>query len=471
MDTACRRPSEALAKEGGFATPASLPPPGARVELKGMSEIKLQVALDFLELPRALAVARDAVAGGADYIEAGTPLIKSEGLDAVRELRAAFPDRTIVADLKTMDAGKIEAEAAAKAGANVVTVLGAAETSTIRECVEAGRHYGVHVAVDLLGLGDPVAFAAEAKALGVAWLDVHCAIDAQMHGADPLELLKAVRDVTDLTLAVAGGLNSETAAAAAAAGADVIIVGGAITKAKDPAAATADIRKAIDTRKAVATDLFKRASGDDVRRALAAVRTSNISDGSHRLECLAGLKQLVPGTTAVGPAVTVRTLPGDWAKPVEAIDVASEGDVIVVDACGQAPAVWGELATESAKNKGLAGLVVHGAVRDTADIRRLALPVWSTLVTSHAGDPQGLGEINVPIVVSGRQICPGDWIVADDDGVMVLPRERAVEMANRAAAVLEAENRIRQEIRDNQTTLAKVVNLVRWEKRGGPSTG
>ena len=436
-----------------------------------MSDIKLQVALDFLELRRALAVARDAVAGGADYIEAGTPLIKSEGLDAVRELRAAFPDRTIVADMKTMDAGKIEAEAAAKAGANVLTVLGAATPSTIRECVEAARHYGAEVAVDLLGARDPVALAGVAAEMGATWLDVHCAIDAQMQGADPLSLLRELRGATRLTLAVAGGLNSETAAGAAEAGADVIIVGGAITKAKDVAAATADIRKAIDTRQAVATELFKRATDADVRQVLAGVRTSNISDGSHRLGCLGGLRQLVAGTTAIGPAVTVRTLPGDWAKPVEAIDVANAGDVIVIDACGQGPAVWGELATESAMNKGLAGLVVHGAVRDTADIRRLGLPVWSTLVTSHAGDPQGLGEINVPIVLSGRQICPGDWIVADDDGVMVLPRARAVEMANRAADVLEAENRIRQEIRDDRTTLAKVLNLVRWEKRRGPDVG
>jgi 3-hexulose-6-phosphate synthase/6-phospho-3-hexuloisomerase len=169
--------------------------------------------------------------------------------------------------------------------------------------------------------------------------------------------------------------------------------------------------------------------------------------------------------------VTVRPAAGDWAKPVEAIDVATAGDVIVIDAGGRPPAVWGELASESAKNKGLAGVVVDGAVRDTADIRRLGLPVWTKLVTSHAGDPHGLGEINRPIEIAGQRICPGDWICADDDGVMVLPRARAVEMANRAADVLEAENRIRQEIRDGDTTLARVVNLLKWEKRGGPSVG
>ncbi|HNX27550.1 MAG TPA: orotidine 5'-phosphate decarboxylase, partial [Phycisphaerae bacterium] len=74
-----------------------------------MSNTKLQVALDFVELGRAMEVARAAVAGGADYIEVGTPLIKSEGLDAVRQIRAAFPDKVIIADTKTMDAGRIEA--------------------------------------------------------------------------------------------------------------------------------------------------------------------------------------------------------------------------------------------------------------------------------------------------------------------------------------------------------------------------
>ena len=159
-------------------------------------------------------------------------------------------------------------------------------------------------------------------------------------------------------------------------------------------------------------------------------------------------------------------MPGDWSKPVQAIDVAGEGDVLVIDAGGLPPAVWGELATESAKNKKLAGLVVHGAVRDTAEIRKLDFPVWARHVTSHAGDPKGLGEINVPITIAGQRICPGDWIVADDDGVMVLPKDQAVEMANRAADVLEAENRIRAEIRDG-STLAKVVNLARWDKKGG----
>lgn len=431
-----------------------------------MSTTQLQVALDFLELDRAMRVATSAIAGGANYIEIGTPLIKSEGLDAVRAMRDAFPDMTIIADMKTMDAGKIEAEAAAKAGANVMTVLGVADDATIRECVEAGKHYGLAIAVDLLGLEDPVAFAKEAESLGVDWIDVHCAIDQQMKGADPLALLRKVRKVTNLTLAVAGGIHAGTAAQAVAAGADVVIVGGAITKAEDVEAATAAIQEAIATGQAGETPHFQRATPETIRAILETVRTSNISDGAHRQPCLGGLSPIAPGQFACGPAVTVRSMPGDWAKPVEAIDVAQAGDIIVIDTAGQAPAVWGELASESAKIKGVAGVVIHGAVRDTGEIRKLGLPIWATHITSHAGDPHGLGEINVPITITNQRIEPGDWIVADDDGVMVLPKAQAVELANRAANVLEAENRIRKEIQTQNATLAQVVNLKRWEKKG-----
>ncbi len=435
---------------------------------KRMSTIPLQVALDFVELSRALAVAKAAWDGGARYIEAGTPLIKSEGLDAVRTLRERFPDATLIADMKTMDAGRIEAETAAKAGADVMTVLGTAGETTIRECVEAGQHYGIKVAVDLLNVPDPLGFADQAARWGVDWLDVHCAIDAQMTGQDPLDLLRQLRRHTELTLAVAGGINSETAAAAADAGADVIIVGGAITKAIDPRQATADILQAIATRSGVSSEHFRRGGPDQLREILSAVRTSNLSDGAHRQPCLEGLKPLAAGQFIAAPAVTVRTVPGDWAKPVEAIDVARPGEVLVIDAQGKPPAVWGELASESALNQGLAGLVIDGAVRDSDEIRALGFPVWCRHVVSHAGDPHGMGEINAPITLSGQRIRPGDWIVADADGVMVLPAGKAVEMANRAADVLEAENRIRTEIRDTGGTLAEVVNLKRWEKKGRP---
>ncbi len=430
-----------------------------------MPAARLQVALDFLELKRALKVAREAVEGGADIVEAGTPLVKSEGLDAVRRLRAEFPKLPVVADLKTMDAGRMEVEAAAKAGATYATVMAAASEATIRECVEAGRNYGCQIAVDLLGVADIVEAGRRAESLGAAVLNLHVPIDDQMRGEDPLERLRKLRDSVSIPIAAAGGIHSEVAGEVVKSGADIVVVGGAITKSADARGAAAAIKKAMQTGEAVRTDLYKRASAvAEVRRILTTVSTPNLSDALHRAPSLRELRPVVPGSRLAGPAVTVRTYPGDWAKPVEAIEAANEGDVIVVDAGGVPPAVWGELATESAVQRKLGGIVVDGAVRDVPEIRALKFPTFARHVVPEAGEPKGFGEIGVAIRVAGQRVEPGDWMVGDDNGVLVLPRAQLVEYANRAMNVLEYENRLRGEIRA-ASTLSEVMELLRWEKK------
>jgi 3-hexulose-6-phosphate synthase/6-phospho-3-hexuloisomerase len=423
----------------------------------------VQVALDFVDLPRAVTVAREAVAGGVDWVEAGTPLIKAEGLNAVRELKAAFPDKLIFADLKTMDAGRIEVEYAAKAGAGLVGVLGAASDSTIKECIEAAHNYGCKLIVDMIEVADPVARARQAEAWGADYVGIHTAIDQQMRGEAPFATLRAVADAVAIPVSAAGGINSETAAAAVTAGAAVVVVGGAIIKAANATAAAAEIRRAVDEGVAIETTLYKRAGQNNIRGVLEQVSTANISDAWHRRPSLHGIRPLLPGSHMCGPAVTVRTYPGDWAKPVEAIDECRPGDVLVIDAFNSYPAIWGELATHSAKVKGLAGLVVWGAIRDTPEIARIGFPAFSSLVSANAGEPKGFGEINVPVAIAGQTIEPGDWVVGDDDGVIVLPRAQAVELANRAMDVLEKENRLRGEI-DAGKTLAEVAYLQKWEK-------
>lgn len=430
----------------------------------------LQVALDFLELPRALKAAREAVEGGADWIEAGTPLIKSAGLDAVRALHREFPRHPIVADLKTMDAGRIEVEAAAKAGARCATVLGAGSESTIREAIEAGKNYGIDIAVDLLAVEDVVGLTRRCAEWGAHHVSLHLPIDEQMRGGDALELLRKLRPHATIPVAVAGGINSESAAEVVLAGADIVIVGGAITKAADAAEAARLIRRAMRDRKAIPTTLFKRGGEADIRKILSQVSTPNVSDALHRSGDLPGLLPVAPGLRCVGPAVTVRTAPGDWAKPVEAIDLCHPGDVLVIDACGLGPAVWGELASESCLQKGLAGVVINGAVRDVDTIRKIGFPLFAKLVTPTAGEPKGFGETQVLLKIGGVPVTPGDWIVGDDNGVVVVPRARAAETANRAMDVLERENRIRGEIRQN-SSLGQVTELIKWEKQIVESPG
>ncbi len=433
----------------------------------------LQVALDFLELSRALGVAREAWKGGARWIEAGTPLIKSEGLEAIRALRREFPKAYLIADTKTLDAGRTEFEAAAKAGANCATVCVTESDATILECIEAGRNYGIDVCVDLLGLKGPrlLEVAKRCQDWGAHHVGLHLAIDDQMRGGDVAAQLKELRGKLTIPIAVAGGVTSENAAAVAKAGASIIIVGGAIAKSADAEGATRTILKALKEGKSVASELYKRgASEAELRKILAKVSTPNISDALHRSGELPGIYLQTPGLKIIGPAVTVRTYPGDWAKPVEAIDVAKPGDVIVVEAGGLGPALWGELASESCLQRKVAGIVIDGALRDVDSIRAIGFPAASKLVTPTAGEPKGLGEINIPVKLGGVTVEPGDWIVADESGVVRIPKAKLVETANRAMDVLEHENRLREEIR-RKATLGSVAELHRWEKRiseGGP---
>jgi 3-hexulose-6-phosphate synthase / 6-phospho-3-hexuloisomerase len=427
----------------------------------------LQVALDFENLSRALQAAREAVEGGADWVEAGTPLIKSEGLDAVRELKKAFPDRRIVADMKIMDTGAFEVEIAAKAGADVVTVLGAADDDTIADAVRGGELYGAEVMVDLLGVADPVARAKRSSELGAAAVCWHVGIDMQMAGKTPFDVLGELAKASPLPVAVAGGLNSESVAEATRAGAQILIVGGAITKSPQIAEATRRIREAIATQKEVATELFRRYSGDDLRAAFLKVSSPNVTDAMQRQGAVHGIVAHLtgPNVRVAGPAVTVVTRDGDWAKPVEAIDRAGPGDVIVIDAGGGTTAVWGELASWSAHGRKVAAVVIDGAIRDLDAILGIGFPAFSRSVSPNAGEPKGHGEIGVEVVVGGQKVRPGDWVIGDLSGLVVVPRERAQEIANRSLDVLEHENRVREEIQRG-STLATVQKLERWERVG-----
>ncbi|MCA9258132.1 MAG: orotidine 5'-phosphate decarboxylase, partial [Planctomycetales bacterium] len=117
----------------------------------------VQISLDVIDLNEAVQTAAMALRAGVDWLEAGTPLLLAEGLHGVKRLREAFPDAPIVADLKTMDGGYLEAEMMAKAGANYVVVMARAHEETIRVVCKAGKDYGIGVMGDNLGCPDMVA--------------------------------------------------------------------------------------------------------------------------------------------------------------------------------------------------------------------------------------------------------------------------------------------------------------------------
>jgi len=200
--------------------------------------------MDVLTTDDALALA-DKVAEHVDIIELGTPLIKAEGLRAVTAIKAAHPDKIVFADLKTMDAGELEADIAFAAGADLVTVLGTAGDSTIVGAVAAATKHGKGVVVDLIGVADKVTRAREVTALGAVFVEMHAGLDEQAEPGFSLTTLLNQGETAKVPFSLAGGVSLETIASVQRAGAAVAVAGGAIYGADDPAAAAAALRGAI----------------------------------------------------------------------------------------------------------------------------------------------------------------------------------------------------------------------------------
>jgi 3-hexulose-6-phosphate synthase/6-phospho-3-hexuloisomerase len=361
--------------------------------------------------------------------------------------------------------GGFEVEIAAKAGADIITVMGLSDDATIEESSTVARRYGAKVMVDLMNVPDTVARAKAVERLGASYVCIHMGIDQQMKGVStPTELVRQVASAVSIPIAVAGGITSETAGKLASSGASIIIVGGGIIKTEDVRAAAVRIKKAIENGTVIPTDFERKYTQEELFHAFAKVSAPNVADAQHKRGVLRGILSRNPhGTRMVGRALTVQTVKGDWAKPVEAIDHASKGDVIVIDVGGSEVAVWGELASWSAKLRGVAGVVIDGAARDIDGIVDMGFPCFSKLVAPDAGEPKGFGGIGHEITVGGQNVRTGDWIIGDDSGVVVVQQEHAVEVANRSIDVAEREDRVREEIKRGGT-LSSIQELERWEQ-------
>lgn len=181
------------------------------------------------------------------------------------------------------------------------------------------------------------------------------------------------------------------------------------------------------------------------------IPTAVISDCMSRMS--AGGARLRPmhanGNVLVGPAYTVRTRPGDNLFVHKAIDSAMPGDVIVVDAGGELTnALVGEMMLTHSETRGLAGVVIDGAIRDVGHVSSHTFPVYAAGVTHRGPYQTGPGEINVPVALDGMVIQPGDLIVGDTDGLMCIPYEMVDAVYEEASKRLAGENAQRERVRN-----------------------
>lgn len=192
----------------------------------------VQLSLDLIDLNEALRTAEIAVRAGVDWLEVGTPLIIAEGMRGVRELRARYPDVPIVADLKTMDGGWLEAEVMAKAGATMVVAMGQAHEETIELVVKAGRDFGAKVMGDNMAMPDPVDGAKKLEDLGCDYVIHHIGFDWRnlrrergLPTATPLDRLREIVNAVSVPVQAVGGLTLEQATDTPKYGAPLVVIG------------------------------------------------------------------------------------------------------------------------------------------------------------------------------------------------------------------------------------------------------
>lgn len=201
-----------------------------------MMKTIVQISLDITSIPEALETAHTAMRAGVDWLEAGTPLIIAEGMNGVRALRAEFPATPIVADLKTMDGGWLEAELMARAGATHVVVMERAHPETIKMVVRAGRDFGVKVMGDNLGADDKVDAARRLEDLGCDFVIHHIGYDerrglvaAGLPCPSPLDQLREVVAAVQVPVQAVGGLSVEQAVRTPEYGAPLVVLGAPLT--------------------------------------------------------------------------------------------------------------------------------------------------------------------------------------------------------------------------------------------------
>jgi len=192
----------------------------------------VQLSLDLIDLDEAIRTADMAIRAGVDWLEVGTPLIIAEGMRGVRELRARYPQVPIVADLKTMDGGWLEAEVMAKAGASMVVVMGQAHEETVELVVKAGRDFGAKVMGDNMAMPDPISGAKRLEDLGCDYVIHHIGFDMRtlrrsrgQHADTPLHRLAEVVAAVSVPVQAVGGLTLEQATDTPRYGAPLVVVG------------------------------------------------------------------------------------------------------------------------------------------------------------------------------------------------------------------------------------------------------
>lgn len=205
--------------------------------------MNFQLALDRLTREQCFLILKE-TESSIDWIEVGTGVIKEYGMSIVRDIKAAYPDKVLVADMKTCDAGKHEAIQAFEAGADITTVMAFSADKTIQDMLDVAKEYDKRIMVDLLGVKNSSRLS-QMKKLGADLVSLHYGKDMQLEGEMGEDLFSLTKGLSGMEVAIAGGINEQSLSGLAGKSIDTVIVGSAVTAADNPGQAASEIKKVV----------------------------------------------------------------------------------------------------------------------------------------------------------------------------------------------------------------------------------
>ncbi|MEN6329701.1 MAG: RraA family protein [Methanobacteriaceae archaeon] len=209
--------------------------------------------------------------------------------------------------------------------------------------------------------------------------------------------------------------------------------------------------------------LEKFSSDEEISESLRAdISTSHLADA---LKNLTGTSHVVPGVKPIkngfniwGEVVTAETSSNDWGTVLKAIDQANAGKILFLKSTDDQKAIWGELTSKAAINRKIKGTIVFGAARDVSAVISMDYPVFSRAVVPNAGVSLNEGKVNVPLQIEGLTVTPGDFVMADDGGVVVVPQDKLLETLKESLKIKDKEEEILRLLNEGQS-LSKILGI------------
>ncbi|NUM35415.1 MAG: hypothetical protein HUU50_12770 [Candidatus Brocadiae bacterium] len=421
---------------------------------------KLFVSLDFLHLENALFYAEQSIAGGIDFLEIGSLLLKNTGFNSVRIFKERFPSLKIVCDLKILQPQILEIEAASKSQIFAITISGAISEQNYQICLDMAQKNSLKAYLDFRGCAPCVV----QNALSLIPRADAVIIDFFPQNQS-ISLFQQISSMTDTPIFLQPSSLDENTLKGPLGFASMLVVPiqeSTSSISKEIISKAKNILNKIESQGEVSQ---KEYNEQTLREKLRKISTVHICEVYRKPIFLEKVYPLHRFTKILGRAYTLRVWPGEQKQVIQYLMEIPEQSILVVDAGGtQGNAVWSCLATEIAMKRKLSGAVVYGSISDVPYIRQKGFPCYAAALTAIPGQEENTASYNIPLTLGNVTIQPGDWMIGDDNGIVCIPSMQAFAIVDNAFELAKSRESILEELAALETPTTESLEkiLVRY---------